>query len=79
VSKRNRRIPCETLINVQEHRHSNKKKRIEGIAFYHYKPPCSAKSETNSDGKLEFNTKTAIAKYDLQESCYHIIQTRKIP
>jgi len=61
---------CLKKIGTQTRR----KELREDIAFCRHIPPCSAKSQTNSDGKLEFT-----AKYHLQESSYHIIQTWKIP
>jgi len=61
---------CLKKIGTQARR----KELRDDIAFCHHIPPCSAKSQTNSDGKLVFT-----AKYHLQEFSYHIIQTWKIP
>ena len=41
------------------------KQKNDNISFCYYIPPCSDKSQIHGDGKLEFNTKSAVAENHL--------------
>ena len=61
---------------LQKKRYTKEKGSWEDFAFCNYVPPSSEQSQTNTDGTMESNTKSAFAENYLFETSDNIVQKK---